>query len=69
MLNNLFHGSAGFAWGVRASAFLTLGALILACFLMSDRPRPQADVSSVAKKANIKDILNDVPFVLGPLTG
>ncbi|KAH9919143.1 major facilitator superfamily domain-containing protein, partial [Fomitopsis serialis] len=37
MLNHLFNGSTGFHWGVRASAFLTLGLLVLAQFVMRTR--------------------------------
>ncbi|OBZ76524.1 hypothetical protein A0H81_03493 [Grifola frondosa] len=32
MLNKLINGRVGFAWGVRAAAFLTLGLLIIANF-------------------------------------
>ncbi|ETW81163.1 MFS monocarboxylate transporter [Heterobasidion irregulare TC 32-1] len=41
MLNNLFHGPVGFANGVRASAGLMAGALILAGLLMRTRLPPR----------------------------
>lgn len=61
MLNNLFHSSVGFAWGVRASAFLTLGVLVAANLLMSTKPRV---VVLDRPKAKFKDILTDLPFML-----
>jgi hypothetical protein len=39
MLNRLFD-SVGFAWGVRAAAFLMLGCLIIANFLVRSRLPP-----------------------------
>ena len=61
MLNKLFSGSAGFKWGVRASAFLALGLLILSNLLMRPQPSVQA---AKAPKANMKVILTDVPYLL-----
>ena len=62
MLNHLFHGSAGFAWGVRAQAFLTLGLLIPANLLMRQPPRraPSPDLP----KARLIAMLTDVPYIL-----
>ncbi|KAI0311458.1 MFS general substrate transporter [Amylostereum chailletii] len=61
MLNQLFAGSTGFAWGVRASAFLVLGLLIIANLLMSDR----RDISkSSLPKPNIKALFTDVPYMV-----
>ncbi|KAG1748624.1 major facilitator superfamily domain-containing protein [Suillus lakei] len=44
MLNNLINGRLGFANGVRASAGMTSGLLLIACLLMRTRlpPQPQA---------------------------
>lgn len=62
MLNHLFHGSAGFAWGVRAQAFLTLGLLIPANLLM--RPPPRRAPSPDLPKARLIAMLTDVPYIL-----
>lgn len=61
MLNNLFHGSAGFAWGVRASGFLTLGVLAAANYLMSANI-PEDE--SKPPQAKICDIIRDIPFMI-----
>jgi MFS family permease len=61
MLNNLIHGRVGFANGVRASAGLVAGCLIIAALLMRTRlpPRKQPPVRRTAKK-----FANDIPYVL-----
>ncbi|KAI0827057.1 major facilitator superfamily domain-containing protein [Trametes gibbosa] len=63
MLNKLFINGVGFAWGVRAAAFLTLGLLVIANFAMSTRTK------SVAKPKGGSDekpvfgaILHDYPY-------
>ncbi|KAJ8482683.1 hypothetical protein ONZ45_g14857 [Pleurotus djamor] len=58
MLNRLFHGSAGFAQGVRASAYLCLGLLALSNLLMKDNPAFKQN----AQKASGRGILTDFPF-------
>lgn len=63
MLNQLFHGSAGFAWGVRASGFLTLGMLLIAICTMRTR-LPPAKERPDRVKPNFKSILTDVPYML-----
>jgi hypothetical protein len=63
MLNQLFHSSVGFAWGVRASAFLTLGLLVIANCLMSPQS-PSNKNQPGTSKPNLRDILTDVPYVL-----
>lgn len=68
MLNNLFHGSTGFAWGVRASAFLSLGMLIGANLLMSDKPHKPAAGDTV-NRPSAKDIYTDIPFMLTTVIG
>ena len=66
MLNNLFHSSAGFAWGVRASAFLTLGILAAAVCLMSANPQ---EATAGQPKAEVHDIIRDTPFMLVGVAG
>jgi hypothetical protein len=66
LLNNLFNSSVGFAWGVRASAFLTLAMLAGANCLMSAKPKGDA---TGLPKAKLRDILTDKPFMLGPVAG
>ncbi|KAG9217882.1 hypothetical protein CCMSSC00406_0005252 [Pleurotus cornucopiae] len=60
MLNRLFQSSVGFEWGVRASAFVVLGLLIMANLLMSDNP----SVKGGGEKPVLKNILTDIPFML-----
>ncbi|KAJ8516581.1 hypothetical protein ONZ45_g6113 [Pleurotus djamor] len=60
MLNRLFNGSAGFAKGVRASAYLCLGLLVVSNLLMKDNP-------ALKRKRNVQHptdsgILADFPF-------
>ncbi|KAI0711315.1 major facilitator superfamily domain-containing protein [Earliella scabrosa] len=60
LLNQLFHGRVGFAWGVRASAFLTLGLLVIANLTMTTRTTiikasPQAPRSG-------QSLLRDYPY-------
>ncbi|GJJ10315.1 hypothetical protein Clacol_004541 [Clathrus columnatus] len=62
MLNQLINGSVGFAWGVRASAFLNLGLLVLANILMTPN---QALASSEKPKPDMKGILTDFPYIMG----
>ena len=60
MLNKLFNGSAGFAWGVRASAFIVLGLLLLANILMSPR---NAVTSGEKPKPNLASYFTDWPYI------
>ncbi|KZT09439.1 MFS general substrate transporter [Laetiporus sulphureus 93-53] len=65
MLNKLFYSSVGYAWGVRASAFLTLGLLTIANFitktrLPSAKDRPKQHVSFKL----LKELGGDVPYML-----
>lgn len=61
MLNQLFKNlEVGFEWGVRASAFLVLGILVIANLLMSDNPSVKDD----SEKPSLKTILTDVPYLL-----
>ncbi|KAH9934401.1 major facilitator superfamily domain-containing protein [Fomitopsis serialis] len=63
MLNRLVHGSAGFAWGVRATAFLTLGLLVIANAVMTTR-LPSAKKRGPGPKPDMKAIMTDVPFLV-----
>ncbi|KAL0959327.1 hypothetical protein HGRIS_014588 [Hohenbuehelia grisea] len=55
ILNRLINGRAGFAWGVRAAAFLTLGLLVIGNILMRPRlpTKKQRDPSENAVLMNI----------------
>ncbi|KAI0057035.1 MFS general substrate transporter [Artomyces pyxidatus] len=66
MLNKLFFSSVGFAWGVRASAFLVFGFLVAANLLMTPGV---AVVASKAPKPNIKSLFLDIPYLLTILGG
>ncbi|RDB20144.1 Riboflavin transporter MCH5 [Hypsizygus marmoreus] len=61
MLNQLFKGSVGFEWGVRASGFLCLGLLLLANILMTTNP---AVAGQAKQKPDILGLLTDVPYML-----
>lgn len=63
MLNQLINElDVGFAWGVRAAAFLSLGLLVVANVIMS--PAPASARASPAQQASVKDILSDVSYDL-----
>ena len=61
MLNQLFKGSAGFAWGVRASAFVVLGLLVLTNLLMTTNP---AVHTQGKPKPDLRGILTDAPYMI-----
>jgi len=61
MLNRLFKSSAGFQWGVRASAFIVLGMLLFANLLM--KPRPHASTTK-SPKVDLRQIMTDVPYLI-----
>ncbi|TFY55681.1 hypothetical protein EVJ58_g8095 [Rhodofomes roseus] len=63
MLNRLVTGSAGFAWGVRATAFLTLGLLAIANAIMTTR-LPNARQRGPGTKPDMKAIMTDGPYWL-----
>ncbi|GJJ10038.1 hypothetical protein Clacol_004264 [Clathrus columnatus] len=67
LLNNLFQQS-GFGFAVRAAAILTTGLLVLAIVLMSDRIIPRSNAEET-EPANVREILTDVPFILGMAFG
>ncbi|KAJ8516579.1 hypothetical protein ONZ45_g6114 [Pleurotus djamor] len=58
MLNRLLNGSTGFARGVRASAFLCLGLLVISNLLMKDNSAYNPHL----RKTSGHDILTDYPF-------
>ncbi|KAJ8508690.1 hypothetical protein ONZ45_g9066 [Pleurotus djamor] len=58
LLNHLFESSLGFAWGVRASAFLCLALLFAANLLLRDNP----SLKGQAEQPSVKDIAKDGPF-------
>ncbi|RDB19803.1 Riboflavin transporter MCH5 [Hypsizygus marmoreus] len=61
ILNQLFKGSTGFAWGVRASGFLVLGLLLMSNMLMSSN---STALLHNKPKPDLKGILKDVPFMI-----
>jgi len=61
MLNKLLNGHTGFAWGVRASAFLVLALLVVSNVLMTAHPPAR---TADARKVDMKAILTDVPYLL-----
>ncbi|KAF8512199.1 MFS general substrate transporter [Gautieria morchelliformis] len=58
MLNKLFYGRAGFAWGVRAAAFVMTGLLLAANLIMKTRLPTQ----KTRPKPNIGKIMTDIPY-------
>lgn len=64
MLNQLFKGSAGFKWGVRATAFLALLLLFISNFIMFPNPPPDdKPVKKADAKAAIR-VLKDPVYML-----
>ncbi|KAF4608125.1 hypothetical protein EYR40_000469 [Pleurotus pulmonarius] len=64
MLNRLFHGSLGFHDGVRASAGMNLGLLLLANVLMKPRLPPKKTAS-----IHVKAFIRDIPYVFVVFSG
>ncbi|CAL1703508.1 unnamed protein product [Somion occarium] len=60
MHNQLFHGSTGFTWTVRASAFMTLGLLVIANCLMTTRLPPKKN----APKPPIGEVFSNRAFMI-----
>ncbi|KAG1744490.1 MFS general substrate transporter [Suillus occidentalis] len=63
MLNNLFNGSAGYAWGVRAAGFIDLVLLVTANLVMKTR-LPSRRERPDAKPVDVKAILSDFGYWL-----
>ncbi|KAI0057044.1 MFS general substrate transporter [Artomyces pyxidatus] len=66
MLNQLFHSSVGYAWGIRASAFLVMGMLAVSNCLMTSYPRRHASEDS---STDFGALLKDVPYMLLSVAG
>ncbi|KAH7867880.1 major facilitator superfamily domain-containing protein [Lentinula edodes] len=63
MLNNLIaNPNVGFAWAVRASAFVCLGLLVIANILMTTNPPPKNRKKTLTK---FNVLFTDVPYILG----
>ncbi len=63
MLNAWFHGSVGFHSGVKASAGLTGGLMIIAILLMKPR-YPKNNRKAVSTIQSFRVFLRDVPYVI-----
>lgn len=64
MVNHLISSSSvGFAWGVRATGFLTLGLLAIAQLLMRTRMPNRKDRGEQPPKPNIVEVLTAPSFV------
>ncbi|KZT66437.1 MFS general substrate transporter [Daedalea quercina L-15889] len=63
LLNRLINGSVGFAWGVRASAFLTLGLLVVANCIMTTRPTNTPGQTASKFRTQIKVIFTDTAYL------
>ncbi len=69
MLNNLFHGRLGFAWGVRASALFNFVLLIIANLLMTTRlPARPKDTTLKKQLVYWKSFFTDKLYVLATLS-
>ncbi|KAF8867447.1 major facilitator superfamily domain-containing protein [Mucidula mucida] len=69
MLNNLFHGRLGFAWGVRVSALFNLVLLIIANLLMTTRlPARPKDTTFNKQIMYWKSFFTDKVYVLATLS-
>jgi len=66
MLNQCIHSKAGFAWGVRASAFVVTGCFALGHMLISIPPQSQP---SDVPKTSGKSYLRDLPYLFTLLSG
>lgn len=67
MLNNVIHGHLGFANGVRASAGLVGGALLLGGLLARTRLPPKKDQNSISFWTAIKKFSKDTVYVFAVL--
>ncbi|EIW75310.1 MFS general substrate transporter [Coniophora puteana RWD-64-598 SS2] len=67
ILNNALNGRIGFATGVRASAGLVSGLLLLACCLMRTRVSATKR-SSISFVKTIKGCVKDISYMLGMLS-
>ncbi|TFK38855.1 MFS general substrate transporter [Crucibulum laeve] len=68
MLNQLIHSDSGFQWGVRASAFVVAGCLVIGNALISIPP--QVSSTSIPRKTNSSGAhIQDWPYLLTLLSG
>lgn len=68
MLNQLINKTnVGFAWGIRTTAFLSLGLLCVANILVTPVPLHLRQVGNIAAKPNMKAIFGDIAFMLAVL--
>ncbi|TFK37091.1 major facilitator superfamily domain-containing protein [Crucibulum laeve] len=63
LLNNVFQTSAGFAWGVRAVAFLDMGMLLIGNLLMRTRLPPKKYQGNEGSRI-LKEVVTDVPYLI-----
>lgn len=64
MLNQLIHGKVGFAWGVRASAFMNLVLLAAANVMMRTRLPPQESKGFVGRVAYWREFFKDETYAV-----
>jgi len=66
MLNRLFHGSWGFMWGVRFSAFLTLALLVIAnlCMRPLAHMLPSQSHNAPRMSSVMLTAILDMPYIL-----
>jgi hypothetical protein len=79
LFNKFLHGSVGFAWGVRISAFISLALLLLANLIMVPRENTldgRNEVTMEGEKNSdhsdssvptLKSLLKDWPFTLASI--
>ncbi|KAI0060366.1 MFS general substrate transporter [Artomyces pyxidatus] len=67
MLNNLIHGSVGFANGVRASAGMMAGIFVLAGLMIRTRYPPRKDRARIGFTAAVKTFVKDDVYMLAVL--
>ena len=68
MLNQLIHSRTGFAWGVRASAFLSLGCFTIGHLFIFIPPIPQ-NQSTDSTRRKIILYFQDLPYTLTLVSG
>ncbi|KZT66417.1 MFS general substrate transporter [Daedalea quercina L-15889] len=64
MLNQLFNNGLGFAWSVRAAAFMTLGMLVLANFMLSTRLPSAKQRPPGAPSPSVAKVATDGPYIV-----
>lgn len=64
MLNRMLNMGIGFAWTVRASAFVILLCLVLANILIRPRQKPKHAQSTGLPKVSLAALFQDLPYML-----